>query len=140
MQGVASVQALARVVYCSCPHGIYRAVSKGHWLTGEVAHVRRAAPATLLILVAAFLCRIPARAEVKAPHTTGSLPSTSTRSLFPNGRTGSPGPGDSYQQRYHFPNGHQPSPLAAFSPAVDGFRPQYAARAVAAGVPAFELG
>ncbi len=95
----------------------------------------------MLIVLTAFRGRIPARAEVKAPHTTGSLPSTSSRALFPNGRTGSPGPPEAYPQRYHFPNGHQPSPLAAvFSPAVDGFRPQYAARAVAAGVPAFELG
>ena len=75
-----------------------------------------------------------------APHTTGSLPSSSTArgSLFPNGRTGSPGLAEGYP-RYQLQNGHQPSPLA-FSPAVDGFRPQYAARAVAAGVPAFELG
>ena len=102
---------------------------------------RAACPRPVLIVLPAFHCRIPARAEVKAPHTTGSLPSTSSRSLFPNGRTGSPGPPEAYPQRYHFPNGHQPSPLAAaFSPAVDGFRPQYAARAVAAGVPAFELG
>lgn len=78
------------------------------------------------------------------PHTTGNMANPS-RGLFANGRGtgagGSYGEGNGFptQRNWHQQNVAQASPSTAFSPA-EGFRPHYTARAVAAGVPAFNLG